>query len=98
MTPEALWRRVVQVVGYTRDRKTRILEKFRGSDQPRQRQITLRWRQMCSKEPAHQRARQNTQLPRQLADCMNPWRVTEEKLKESPAIWWSPRQICTQPS
>src|SRR5688500_5304786 len=77
VSAEALGRRVVESIGDVRDRKPRVLEQLRSTDQSRHCQVPLRRRKPRPEKPAHQRARNDAEMLGQRPNGDGPSRMCE---------------------
>jgi hypothetical protein len=93
MSPEALWRAVIEVVGDVCNGETGILKEAGGADEPRHCKVSFRRWCSSSKEPAHQRARRDVQKVGELANISYSRRTGEDRLEKLPAVSSSSREV-----
>src|SRR5690242_14736017 len=86
VTPEALRRRVIEVIRDVRHRQPRVLEDPRGMGEARHRQVAFWRRQTGAKEAAHERAWYHVQLCSERTHAGSAWRRAEQGFEEPPAV------------
>src|SRR5690242_16031404 len=96
VAPEALWRRVVEVIRDVGDGESRILKQASRADETGNRKILLWCRQLETKETTHQCTRQNVESFGETANRRDTRRREEQGFEETPAILGNARQVDRQ--
>ena len=93
MSPEALWRAVVEMVSDVCNGEAGVLEEARSANESRCRQISF-WRRCSgSKEPAHQCAWRDVQELGKLSNISYSRRAGEDRLEKLPAVGSRSRKV-----
>lgn len=94
--PEALRRRIVEMIGDVCDGEPGILEQARRANQSSHGEVLLWRRNACAKEPAHEGARQDIQMLGQRSHGGDLGRTQEKDFKKTPTVARNGREVDRQ--